>query len=155
MPSALPSCKSNIPLESLHALTPLESLHALTSLEELGAFDYLGSSVPTKMLLPPQELTGELLPEPDKFASQFAGPFQLKRRMKISTQAQAEDHQPLERLKDHQSLEHSSESEFKSSKVCFTPEFEDGCRVLLKWFLELLINQQNLGFRNKPCRMVM
>lgn len=50
-----------------------ELLRALTPLAEPEGFDYLGSSVPMKVSLLPQELTGELLPDPEKFAAPHQG----------------------------------------------------------------------------------
>ncbi|EHB06200.1 Leucine-rich repeat-containing protein 37A [Heterocephalus glaber] len=47
----------------------LESLTALTPLEEPGGFVYLDSSVPTKMLSPPQRFAGQLSPQLDKVAA--------------------------------------------------------------------------------------
>ncbi|XP_021096841.1 leucine-rich repeat-containing protein 37B isoform X2 [Heterocephalus glaber] len=98
-----------------------ESLHALTASEEPGGFDYLGSSVPTKMFLLPLESTGELLPDEltdlhqglgDQVARQerlpevvsmldgdqnqvLALPPRLERRIETPAQEQAADHQSL------------------------------------------------------------
>ncbi|EHB02164.1 Leucine-rich repeat-containing protein 37A [Heterocephalus glaber] len=54
---------------SLDSDLPLESLTALTPPEEPGDFVYPDSSVPTKMLSPPQRFAGQLSPQLEKVAA--------------------------------------------------------------------------------------
>ncbi|XP_021120309.1 leucine-rich repeat-containing protein 37A3-like, partial [Heterocephalus glaber] len=58
---------------SLDSDLPLESLIDLTPPEEPGSFVYLDSSVPTKMLSPPQRFAGQLSPQLDKVAAPHQG----------------------------------------------------------------------------------
>nr|XP_013002526.1 leucine-rich repeat-containing protein 37A3-like [Cavia porcellus] len=102
-------------------LPSAQPLHTFTTRAEPGEMDYPGTSAPERILLTPEESTGESLPDPDKFAVPHQGlhdklvgpqrlpevdsmvdghenehlalPSQVRRKEEISASEQAADHQ--------------------------------------------------------------